>query len=827
MFEALLADIRYALRWLRKSPAFTLLAVSSLAIGIGFNTALFTLVDALLFRPLPVERPDRLVDVYTSSSDGDTYATSGYPDFINWKAQNTVFSDMIAYSPSLAAMSLSDRSRLVMGEVVTGNYFQVLGVRAALGRTLVPEDDVPGAPRVVVLSHRAWTRDFGASPAALGQTLRIHGQSYAIAGVAQPGFIGMMPMLSPELWTAVAHIDDVEPMGMQDQVPSPSGNSRLDRRGQRWLFAKGRLKPEATVEQAAANFGVLSDQLQAAYPQTNKNRKVSVKRTSDVHIHPDADRTLMPIASGLMVVVGMVLLIACANVASMLLARASGRQKEIGIRLAIGATRLRIVRQLITESLVMALMGSAAGLALAWVLLRGAMTMSLPFPIPLTFGLQMDGRVLAFSMAVTMVAGLVAGLAPALKATKLDLVGELKGDVAVVPASRRRFTLRDSLVASQMAVTTVLLVVAGLLSRSLLSAQKSTVGFRTEGVAVLSAELDMIGYSPERGKAFWDQAARRVRAIPGVEAVALTERSPLSVNYNRNSIFFPERAVPDDRGVSIDITRVTPEYFETLRVPILRGRGFTPADTPQSPGVVVVNEAFARKYWPDQEAIGKRFRTRTALGPEFEVVGVTANYRVNTVGEPTTPYIHFAATQRPANGYEVLARTGGDAGLLLAAIRKELLAMEPNLVFIQNQTMQRQVGATLFPAKAGAWAVSAVGLVAMLLAAIGLYGVIGYSVSRRTKEIGVRMALGARPGDVSGLIMRQGLLVAGSGMIVGAVFAVMAGFAISGALYGISPVDPIAWLGAIALLLSVAALVNLVPARRAARVKPWLALRTE
>jgi predicted permease len=680
---------------------------------------------------------------------------------------------------------------------------------------------------VAVLSHRVWTRDYGASPSAVGQTLRIHGESYRIVGVAREGFTGMLPMLSPELWTAVAHVDDIEPGGIQDNIPSPTGTTRLDRRGQRWLFAKGRLKPEATVEQAAANFKLLADQLATAYPVTNKGRKVSLLRTSEVHIHPDADKALLPIASGLMVVVGMVLLIACANVASMLLARASGRQKEIGIRLAIGANRWRIVRQLITESLVVASLGSAAGVALAWVLLRGAMTMTLPIPIPLTFGLQMDSRVLVFSMMVTLAAGLVAGLAPALKATKLDLVGELKGDVAVVAASRRRFTMRDSLVASQMAVTTVLLVVAGLLSRSLLSAQKTSIGFRSEGVAVLSAELGMIGYSDERAKAFWELAVPRVRAIPGVESVALTERSPLSINYNRTTIFFPERATPDDHGVATDATRVTPEYFETLRVPLLHGRGFTTADTPQSPGVVIVNDAFARKSWPDQDPIGKRFRTRTVDGPEFEVIGVTANYRVNTVGESATPYLHFATSQRPQNGYEVLARTSGDAGALLAAIRKELLAMEPNLVFLQNQTMQNQVGATLFPARAGAWAVSAVGLVAMLLAAIGLYGVIGYSVSRRTKEIGVRMALGAQPGDVSSLIMRQGLRVAGSGMVVGAIFAAMAGLAISGALYGISPADPIAWLGAAALLLGVAALANLVPAQRAARVKPWLALRTD
>jgi putative ABC transport system permease protein len=344
---------------------------------------------------------------------------------------------------------------------------------------------------------------------------------------------------------------------------------------------------------------------------------------------------------------------------------------------------------------------------------------------------------------------------------------------------------------------------------------------------VLSAELDMIGYSAERGKAFWETAVPRVRSIPGVDSVSLTERSPFSVNFNRHSVFFPERDALDSKGTTIDVTRVSPEYFETLRVPVLRGRGFTTADTPQSPGVVVINEAMARKFWPDQDAIGKRFRVRTLDGPEYEVVGVTANYRVNTMGESATPYIHYAASQRPSNGYEILARTNGDAGQLLGALRKELIAMEPNIVFLQNQTLQKQVGATLFPAQAGAGAVGAVGVVAMLLAAIGLYGVIGYSVSRRTKEIGVRMALGARPGDVSGLIMRQGLRVAVSGMCVGAVFAAGAGFAIAGALYGISPADPWAWAGAITVLLGVAALANVVPAHRAARVKPWLALRTD
>jgi predicted permease len=826
MLETLLADVRYAARWLRRSPGFTLVAVASFAIGIGFNTALFTLVDAVLFRPLPVDRPDRLVDVYTSATDGDTWSTSSHPDYLDLKARNHVFSDMLGWSPSFAAVTAGERPRLAVGEVVTGNYFRLLGLKPALGRLLEPEDDVPGAPRAVVLSYRVWTRDFAASPGALGQLVRIHGQPYAIVGVAPRGFTGMVPVLSPEFWTAAAHVDEVEPAGIQDVVPSPTGTTRLERRGQRWLFLKGRLEPGATVEQAGANLQVVMRQLAGENPLTNKDRKVAVVRTSDVHLHPEADRMLLPVAGGLMVVVALVLVIACANVASMLLARASGRQREIGIRLAVGASRGRLVRQLLTESAVLATLGAATGVLLAWWLTRTALSLTLPIPIPLALAVQIDTRVLGFTVAVTLAAAILAGLFPAWKATRPDVTAELKGGVAD-RAGTRRLTLRDGLVATQVAVTTVLLVAAGLLTRSLHEAQRVELGFRAQGLAVLSAELDMLGYGDERARAFWDEALARAGALPGVVSVALTERSPFAINYNRNNVFIPERSQPGDHGFTIDVTRVTPEYFATLGIPILEGRGFTTADTPSSPGVAIVNEAMARRFWPGQSAVGKRFRSRTADGPEFEIVGVSADYKVSTVGEKPTPYIHYARSQRPVNGYEVLARTRGDAGALLAALRRELLSLEPNLVFLQNQTMEAQVGATLLPARAGAIGVSATGVVAMALAAIGLYGVIAYSVARRTREIGIRMALGARPSAVLGLVMRQGMGTAALGMAAGGLLAVAAGRALSGALYGIGAADPVAWAGAVAVLLAVSGLANLVPARRAARVDPGTALRTE
>ena len=823
--ETLLADVRYALRWLVRSPGFAIVAVASLAIGIGFNTTLFTIVDAVLFRPLPVERPDRLVDVYTTGRSGERYVTSSYPDYLDLKDRNDVFSGMLAYSLALDAVNLTDRSRLALGEVVTGNYFQLLGIQAQIGRTLLPSDDKPGAPRAVVIAYKTWARDYGARPDVVGQPLRMHGQRYEIVGVAPRAFTGTFPIVSTELWTPMAYVDETSPGGMIDTVASPTGTGPLDRRGYRWLFVKGRLKDGVTVDAASANLQVLTQQLATAYPQTNVDCRASLIRTSDVHIHPQADKMLLPIALGLMIVVALVLLIACANVASMLLARATGRRKEIGIRLALGAGRGRLLRQLLTESAVLAVLGAATGTLLAWGLTRLAMSIQLPVPIPLSFSLQIDGRVLAFTTLVSTIAGVVAGLAPALSATKPDLVDELKGDLAATQ-SGRRWTMRDGLVAGQMAVTMVLLVSAGLLTRSLLAAERIGVGFRTDGVALVSSELSMNGYTPPQAKRFFDQALERVRAIPGVESAGLVDRSPMSINYNRTRVFFPNQSQPGDKGLEVDRAAVSADYFATLGVPILQGRNFGPQDTESSPGVVIVNDAFARKYWPGENPIGKRVRTRSIDGKLFEVVGVSGDYKVNTIGEATTPYMQFDYDQAPDLGQGVLARTRGDAGALLESMRRAFSSIDPNVVLIENQTMETQVAATLLPARFGALSVSVVGMIAMLLAAVGLYGVIAYSVTRRTREIGIRMALGAKPYDVLGLVMRQGLGVTAAGALVGALLGLGAAKALSGALYSSSWLDPVAWGGAWGVLIVVSLLANAIPALRAAKVDPSEALRS-
>jgi len=827
VLEALIADIRYTVRWLVRSPGFALVAIASLAVGIGLNTTLFTVVDAVLFRPLPVDRPSQLVDVYTTGRSGERYVTSSYPDYLDLRDRNEVFSGMLAYSLALDAINLADRSRLALGEVVTGNYFELLGIHAQIGRTLLPDDDRKRAPRTAVIAYKMWARDYGSNPEVVGQSLRMHGQLYTIVGVAPRAFTGTFPIVSTELWTPMAYVDETSPGGMIDTVASPTGTGPLDRRGYRWLFVKGRLKDGQTVSSASANLQVVMQQLAGSYPQTNDDRRASLIRTSDVRIHPTADKALLPIAVGLMIVVGLVLLIACANVASMLLARASGRRKEIGIRLAIGAGRGRLVRQLLTESTVLALLGAAAGTALAWMLTQMAMSIHLPIPIPLSFALQLDGRVLAFTIVVSTLAGVVAGLAPALNATTPNLVGDLKGDASAGNPGRIGWTMRDMLVAGQMAVTMVLLVSAGLLTRSLLAAERIGVGFRIDGVALVSTELEMSGYSQTQGKQFFEQALARIRAIPGVESAALVERSPMSINYNRTRIFLPNHSDPGDKGTEVDRTTVSPEYFQTLGVPILQGRNFNTGDTPSSPGVIVVNDAFARRFWPGENAIGKRIRSRTADGKVYEIVGISADYKVNTIGEAATPYVHFDYAQAPDLGEGVLARTRGDASALVDSMRRVMLGIDPNIVPIEMQTMETQVAATLLPARFGAISVSAVGIVAMLLAAVGLYGVIAYSVAQRTREIGIRMALGAQPRAVLKLIVQQGIGVAAAGAFVGCLIALGAAVALARALYSVSSLDPLAWGGALSVLLAVSLLANALPAMRAARIDPTRALHTD
>jgi len=831
MAETLLKDVRYALRWMARSPGFSAVAILSLGLGVGVNTAMFSLVDSLLFRPLPVTSPDTLVDVFTTGGDGDEYATSSYPDFLDVKAQNTVFTDMIGYSPMMAPLSLGDRSRIALGQVVTSNHFSVLGVPPLLGRLLVPSDDEPGASRVVVLSHRMWQREFGGDAAIVGKSITLRGLEYSIAGVAPAEFTGVVPLLTPELWLPVLHVEEVEPAGISDAVPSPTGTTRLDRRGTRWMFVKGRLKPGVTAAEAHANVELIGRQLEAAHAQTNQDRRMAAVPTEDVRLLvPQAGGPMAIGAAGLMTIVGLVLLIACANVAGMLLARASARRREISVRLAVGASRGRLIQQLLVEGALLGTLGAVAAVALAWALVRALQGVQLPLPVDVAFDLRIDARVLAFSLAVAAATGVLAGLLPALKASSPSLVADLRGEAPAMRTGGRRWALRDALVVSQIALTAVLLVVAGLLLRSLAASERADVGFDYQGLAAIAVDTDMVRYSPERGQEFWRQAESRIAALPGVRSVGLvTPTLPFTFNFNQQELRIDNRTYHEgQRGEIVENVAASPQYLPTLGVPVSDGRGIDASDIAGSPDVAVINETMARRFWPNESAVGHTFqtvnptRTRT-----FRIVGVTRDHKRHGVLEASSPFVYFAAAQRPSRYNFLLARTDGDARALLVSMRRELLAMEPGLVFMVDNTMEQNLGMSLMPARVGAMLAAAFGGLGTLLAAIGLYGVIAFSVTRRTREIGVRMALGAKPGGVLSMVMRQGFTIVAAGLIAGGVLAAAAASALRGLLYGITPFDPVAWGLALTAMLIAAALANFLPARRAMRVDPMTALRTE
>ncbi|MDQ3439168.1 MAG: ABC transporter permease, partial [Planctomycetota bacterium] len=582
----MLADLKSAARWLRRSPGFATVAILSLGLGIGANTAMFSLVDAVLLRPIPVTDPGSLVDVFTSSSDGDQYATSSYPDFLDLKAQNTVFTDMAGYTPMFAPLSLGDRARLVMGQVVTSNHFNLLGVPPLMGRMLQPSDDEPGAERVVVIAHRLWSTDFGRDPAVVGKTLQLRGLPYRIVGVAPASFTGVIALFIPELWLPVAHVEEVEAAGINDIVPSPTGRTQLERRGSRFLFVKGRLRAGATATGAHANMAVLGAQLAQAYPETNRTRVVSAFATSDVRLLvPQAGGPLSIGSAGVMAVVGLVLLIACANVAGMLLARASARNREISVRLASGASRWQIVRQMMSEGLVLGLCGASVAVGLAGAVIRLLVSIRLPIPGSMALDIRLDARVLGFAVVVAVAAGLLAALTPALKASSMRLAGGLRGEIASTRLGGRRWALRDVLVVSQLALTAVLLVVAGLLLRSLAASQVADIGFRTDGVAAVATDTDMVRYSPERGEQFWAEALERVKRIPGVEAAALvTPRMLFDVNFSQTSIRIDGKTYgPDERGESVSNVAISPGYFDVLGIPLVEGRGINDTDRKGAP----------------------------------------------------------------------------------------------------------------------------------------------------------------------------------------------------------------------------------------------------
>ncbi len=836
MLADFVSDVLYGLRMMRKNLGFTAVAVITLALGIGLNSAIFSLVNAVLFKPLPVERPDELATAWNAEDDDFlTHTPMAYLDYQDLRDHNRTFQMLSAYAMVPLAVDRGDESEFVIGQIATENYFHMLGVRPALGRTFLPEESKQrGANPYVVLHYSAWQRRFGGDPSIIGKTLRLNGHLFTVIGVAPQGFDGLIRGFPPEMWVPMMMSPVLRSRGgvnAEDGNPAASSDDRIDRRSSRWLWVMGRLKPGVTVAQAHSDLQAIGERLREQYPDSNKDRTVAVLPAADVKVLPGVDKALFATSFVLMGFVALILLIASANVANMLLARATARRREIAVRLSLGAGRGRLVRQLFTESLLLAMAGGAAGLLLAWWSnqLLNTLPLHLPLPVKLGLGLALDVRVFAFTFVVAVLTAAVFGLMPAWQTTKTDLVTTLKEEAGSTTGGGSRRRLTGALVVAQVAVSLVLLIAAGLSVRSAANASNINPGFDPRNVVVGEFAASLRGYTPEQEEAFHTTLVERMRALPGVESVALTSHVPLTFEINIENVA-AEGKEPAERKdwPESDAGYAGAGYFDTLRIPVLRGRSFTEEDSRQSRRVAVVNEAFASRFFPNEEAVGKRIRVESEDQYD-EIVGVVRNGKYRTLGEDPRPFMWrpVAKTQRSFLGSAIVIRASSDPRPVLAALRQEARQLDEKVPVTGLRTLEEATSVSLLFPRMGAALFGLFGVLGALLAAVGLYGVIAYSAGQRTHEIGIRMALGAQRWDVLKLILGQGLTLTGIGLVLGLVAAFSATSLISVLLYGISPTDPLTFAGISLLLLAVATLACWIPARRAARVDPMIALRYE
>jgi putative ABC transport system permease protein len=817
-------DFRYAVRRLLRARGFTLAASLTIALGVGANSAIFSVINAVLLRPpVAVSQPDRLVGVYTSDYSGPAYGSSSFADVADFGAQGAdVFSGVLGFSPRPAAVGSDENLERVAVEVVTDNYFQVLGAQLTLGRPFGPEQRVVGGEPVAIISHALWQRRFASDPAVVGKTLRMNAREFTIMGVAPAGFAGSLRGLVDDVWVPAA-------------LGSYVGMSRdlLTQRGDRSAFVYARLKPDVSIEQAQARMKVVAKQMTAAYPDTwtdvsRQGRRISLLPEAQTRVPPQVRGPALGFAALLMVTVALVLLVCCANVAGLLLARATGRLKEVGIRISLGASRGRIIRQMLIESVLLAALGGVVGTVAAIWAGRALAAVGTPsqIPVPVSLDLTPDYRVLWFTLAVTLLTGLVFGLAPALRASRADVVSALKTDTPGLRLGGRRFSLQGALVVGQVSLSTLLLVGALLFLRTLSAAARIDPGFRVDDMLL----LDISPRPGEEGRTNPEQialAARdRIAAIPGVTRVSWASNVPLGLDMGRRGVSVQGYHPRDGEDMEFHFSVVGPRYFETMEVPLTRGRGFTDLDRDGAPLVVVVNEAFAKRFWGNADPIGKRISIGGQNGPWREVVGVARDGKYVSISESPRPFVYYPQLQAP-DGITLHVRTAGDPLRLLSAVRREVATVAPTWMIERPRTLEEHIGASLLPQRIAAGILGAFGVVALLLAAVGLYGVVAFAVAQRTREIGIRVALGAQSGEVLSLMLRQGMRLAAIGLAVGISLAIVAARLVSGFLLGAGAADPLVFLVAAVTLALVTAVASYVPARRAARVDPMVALRSQ
>lgn len=812
-FSALWQDLRFAGRMLVRSPLFTSIVVITLALGIGLNTAVFSAADALLLRPLPGARDAHaLVQLYRTYP-GLEYGSNSIPHFRDVQRRAAdVYSGVALWGFSPLNIAASDRPIQTLGQIVSANYFTVLGVVAARGRTFVPaEDEGRGAHPVAVLSDRGWRTLFGADPTVIGRQVPVNGRNVEIIGVTPPSFRGAMPLVDPSIWLPL----------MQMEQARPGSGGDFDNRTNNSYNVVARLRPGITVAQARARMQAISAELRAEFPKPYAKASMTLVPQADAGVHPMMRSAQVGLTAVVMVVVGLLLLIACVNVANLFLARSRDRAREMAIRLALGARRGALVRQLLVESLVFAIVSGVAGVLVAAWTIGLANGIRLPMDIDFQPDLRLSPIVLSFALGVTLVTGVLFGLAPALQATRPDLVPALRGEA---PAGGGRSRSSKGLIVAQMALSLVLLISASLFLTNLRLATTIDKGFVADNMLVAEVDPGLQGYTRAATDEFYRRLSERIAASPTVHSLALVDRLPLGLNTSDSDVEIPGYVPAESEGMSIYNADVTPEYFATMGIALLKGREFTPRDDSAAARVAVVNQRFVDRFWSGQDAVGRTFRQGTR---DVTVIGVVPTGKYVRLGEDPTAFMWFPRAQRWASGMTMVIRATADPTSLIAMLRDETRALDANLPLTNVRTMDQHLGIALLPARLTGAALGVFGLIGLLLASVGMYGVMAYSVAQRTREIGIRMAIGAAASDIIRLVMRQGLALVLIGTVIGLTVALAASRLLSTVLYGSNSLDLMTFTVVPLLLITVAAIATFAPARRASMVDPAISVRTD
>jgi predicted permease len=818
-------DMRHAARTLRNAPTFTIIAVVALGLGMAVNTTVFSVINGLLLRPLPVPHPEQIAVLAMEQPGMSGFQRFSYPDYQDISRDTNVFSDVLAYRITLTAMSADRKVDQCILTRVSGNYFSTLGIHAAAGRLILPsEGQAPGADPVLVLGYSYWKKRFAGDSQVIGKHVEVNGHAVTVVGVAPQGFQGAYAILDSDGYVPLSAA--IGSKGMTEN----SVEQLWTQRGDRSLSLLGRLKSDVSLEQAKASLAVVAQQISERYPATDKGMKISAFPEKLARPDPDPDNALPKMAAAFTILSALVLLVACFNIANVLLVRATVRQREMGIRAALGAGRWRLVRQHLTESLLLALLGGGAGLVLAnWA---AGFLSSLPLGtnLPITFNFEPDLRVYVYALASVLLSAVVVGLIPALRVARYDVNSVLREGGRTASEGRRRHMARNALVVAQLAGSLLLLIVAGLFVRSLDKAQQMYLGFDPNHVLNFSLDVQQVGYDKTRGEEFYRQVDERIRAIPGVVSVAQAFVVPMGVVSADGPVTVEGRPVePGEHVPTVMYNDITPSYFDTLRIPVLHGRTFTDADNEKAPAVAIINQTMAKRFWSNENVLGKRFSIKGPAGPFIEVVGVVQDGKYKSVVEDPTPFFYLPLRQVYVDFRIVHVRTSLPSEKLQHDIESSLHALAPDIPLKEMQTMLQALQGIngFFFFRFGAQLTGTMALLGLILAVVGVYSVVSYAAAQRTHEIGIRMALGAAPQDILRMVLRQSVVIVGAGLAVGVAAAFAGTRAIASFIVGVRPTDAATFVTVVVLLAVIALIACWIPARRATRVNPLVALRYE